>query len=128
MLKLQRINVRFIHQTLSAISYGIMLGWLSMPDELHAAEIANRNPPVEVVLVESEDERCVANDGKMISLEAKNLPYSVAVWVDRWFMEVQTADHTKHILSASLSQAALGCSNTNSGHQHWTIHSVYQLD
>ncbi|MGZ8961570.1 MAG: hypothetical protein ACXW1P_09040 [Methylophilaceae bacterium] len=105
-----------------------MLGWLSMPDEVHAAEIANRNPPVEVVLVESEDERCVANDGKMISLEAKNLPYRVAVWVDRWFMEVQTADHTKHLLSARLSQAALGCSNTNSGHQHWTIHSVYQLD
>jgi len=99
-----------------------------MPDEVHAAEIANSNMPVEVVLVESEDERCVANDGKMISLEAKNLPYRVAVWVDRWFMDVQTADHTKHILSASLSLAALGCSNTNSGHQHWTIHSVYQLD
>ena len=97
----------------------------------HAEEFSGQPADLksaDISMVETEDERCVANDGKMISLEAKNLSRSMMVWVDRWFMEVQTADHTRQILSKEDSLVALGCSNTYSGPQRWTIYSVTPLE
>jgi hypothetical protein len=81
----------------------------------------------QVVLISSEDERCSANDGKLISLQAKQPKAKLKVWVDRWFMDVKTADHTQHILTAEQAQADLGCSNTYAGTQQWTIYSVTEI-
>ena len=89
-----------------------------------AAEPAAADAKVDVGMLESDDDRCVANDGKLISLESKNLSVNLVVWVDRWFMGVQTADHTKLILTKDTNPVALGCSNTYSGPQRWTIYSV----
>lgn len=80
-----------------------------------------------VVLVESDDSLCLAHGGKLISLqlntEALSEHSNVAfeVWVDRWFMQVQTADHTRHVLSAQVPVAELGCSQSMAGPQHWAL-------
>lgn len=78
----------------------------------------------QVHFIETEDASCVVNDSKLISLESLNPSEALEVWVDRWFMNVQTADHTKHVLSGNQLISPLGCANTVQGPQHWTIHSV----
>lgn len=78
-----------------------------------------------VLLVETDAEDCLAHGGKLVSLQRNvDSPSEVEVWVDRWFMNVQTADHTKHRLSPDVAIADLGCSITGSGAQRWTIHTV----
>lgn len=78
-------------------------------------------------LVETEDSDCALKDGSMMSLSNNKQGASVEVWVDRWFMDVQTADHTKHTFKHTNDLIPLGCTNTVSGKQHWTIHSVKKL-
>jgi len=117
-------------RTISAtlLFYGLLIATPAGAADLDSIAISSADSnKADVYMVETEDERCVANDGKLVSLEAKNLTASIVVWVDRWFMDVQTADHTKQILSKDANQAALGCSNTYSGRQHWTIYSVNPL-
>lgn len=92
---------------------------LAQQDEVQEAEL-NKT----VRLIETDDATCVVNDGKLISIELINVSLTVDVWVDRWFMNVQTADHTKQRLSASNPIAELGCSKSNAGPQHWVIDSV----
>ncbi|MDO9282015.1 MAG: hypothetical protein Q7T88_06505 [Methylotenera sp.] len=54
---------------------------------------------------------------------------TLQIWVDRWFMDVQTADHTKQILPPTATPATLGCSVVRAGgKQHWTIYSVKAVD
>jgi len=106
----------------------IFIALLTLPPWLHAAEPAGNEQAAKVNLVEFEDERCVANDGKMISLQADNLSQTLVVWVNRWFMGVQTADHTRHVLSKDHDLSELGCSATYSGPQSWTIYSVNIVD
>ena len=77
-----------------------------------------------VRMIETDDANCIVNDGKLVSLTLVDTETTLDVWVDRWFMEVQTADHTKQHLSAETPVAALGCSRTNAGAQRWTIHSI----
>lgn len=74
-----------------------------------------------VVLEMEDDSLCADKDGKLVVLvNAGEEPRTV--WVDRWFMGVQTPDHTRHVL-APAERHALGCSITRSGEQHWTIDS-----
>jgi hypothetical protein len=80
-----------------------------------------------IQLVETEDSDCALKDGSMMSLSNSQQGVSVEVWVDRWFMDVQTADHTKHTFNHHNELIPLGCTNTVSGKQHWTIHSVKKL-
>ncbi|MDP8568231.1 hypothetical protein [Methylophilus aquaticus] len=84
-------------------------------------------PETVVMLVETDEAQCLVNDGKLISLTLKDATQLVEVWVDRWFMQVQTADHTKHVLSPQHPEVALGCSRSNAGPQHWTVHHVTLL-
>lgn len=77
-----------------------------------------------VQMIETDDATCIVNDGKLISLSLIDTILKLDVWVDRWFMEVQTADHTKQQLSAETPVADLGCSRTGAGPQRWTIHSI----
>jgi hypothetical protein len=90
-----------------------------------------------VTLVETDDSLCLAHGGQLISVRltdaALNLaqgPGDVAqveVWVDRWFMQVQTADHTRHVLSAETPEQELGCSHSLAGPQHWTLGASKRL-
>lgn len=77
-----------------------------------------------VRMIETEDATCIVNDGKLISLSLVDTSLKLDVWVDRWFMEVQTADHTKQQLSADTPIVDLGCSRSAAGPQRWTIHSI----
>lgn len=77
-----------------------------------------------VVFIETDDATCIANDGKLISIGSVDKSQSLDVWVDRWFMGVQTPDHTKQRLNLDNPVADLGCSKTSAGAQHWTIHSI----
>lgn len=77
-----------------------------------------------VRMIETEHAACLLNDGKLVSISLIDTAATLDVWVDRWFMEVQTADHTKQHLSAETPVADLGCSRTGAGPQRWTIHSI----
>jgi hypothetical protein len=95
-----------------------------------------------VTLVETDDSLCLAHGGQLISVRltdaalaapqgsAEGRPVAVGqveVWVDRWFMQVQTADHTKHVLSAETPEQELGCSQSLAGPQHWTLGAIKRL-
>lgn len=79
-------------------------------------------------LVESDAEDCLAHGGKLISVQRNvDTPSDVEVWIDRWFMQVQTADHTRHVLNSKTPEVALGCTLSLAGPQHWTIFSTRLL-
>ncbi|HSI45119.1 MAG TPA: hypothetical protein VK950_02990 [Methylophilus sp.] len=83
-------------------------------------------------LVETDDSLCLAHGGQLISVRLTDAALaapegSVEVWVDRWFMQVQTADHTKHVLTAETPERELGCSQSLAGPQHWTLSSSKRL-
>lgn len=90
-----------------------------------------------VTLVETNDSLCLAHGGQLISvrlteaaLTSAQGPGDVAqveVWVDRWFMQVQTADHTRHVLTAETPEQELGCSQSLAGPQHWTLGASKRL-
>lgn len=93
---------------------------------------ANEAEEALVRLIEKDDSLCLAHGGKMVSLQltAAAMPVqegSVEVWVDRWFMQVQTADHTKHLLTSESPEKALGCSHSIAGPQHWTLSTIKRL-
>lgn len=94
-----------------------------------SAGAASESSPV--TLVESDDSLCLAHGGQLVSLQlaADELAQgaSLEVWVDRWFMQVQTADHTRHVLSAQVPVAELGCSQSIAGTQHWTLSNIRRL-
>lgn len=87
----------------------------------------------EVTLVETDDSLCLAHGGQLVSLQLsavsieQDASAQVEVWVDRWFMQVQTADHTRHVLSAQVPVAELGCSQSIAGPQHWTLSVIKRL-
>jgi len=65
------------------------------------------------------DALCAEKNGQQVVLvNAGSEPQTV--WLDRWFMGVQTPDHIRHHMGPG-EQHVLGCSNTWSGEQHWTI-------
>lgn len=75
-----------------------------------------------VVLKMEDDSLCVDKDGKLVVLVNASAE-ARTVWVDRWFMQVKTPDHTRHDLAPD-ERHALGCSNTRAGEQHWTFDEV----
>jgi hypothetical protein len=114
------------HIHLSHLASLLALFWLGQPMLVWAeTNLADEFPYIQ--LVETEDSDCALKDGSMMSLSNSQQGVSVEVWVDRWFMDVQTADHTKHIFNHSNALIPLGCTNTVSGKQHWTIHSIKKL-
>jgi len=85
-----------------------------------------------VRLIETDDSLCLAHGGRMVSLQLSEAAISVQegpveVWVDRWFMQVQTADHTKHLLTLESPEKELGCSHSIAGPQHWTLSTIKRL-
>lgn len=106
----------------------LLLVWLGVPPLCQAEDAA-----LELVrLVETDDSLCLAHGGKMVSLQLTEaaLPVQegpVEVWVDRWFMQVQTADHTRHVLTSDKPETELGCSHSIAGPQHWTLATIKRL-
>lgn len=85
-----------------------------------------------VMLEETDDSLCLAHGGRLVTLaltdSGKNAaPAGLEVWVDRWFMQVQTADHTRHQLTAEHPSQELGCSQSIAGPQHWTLSTIKRL-
>jgi len=83
-------------------------------------------------LVETDDSLCLAHGGQLISVRMTDAALAVPegpveAWVDRWFMQVQTADHTKHVLTAEAPERELGCSQSLAGPQHWTLGPIKRL-
>ena len=111
-----------ISTSLSALH--ILLGSLLAFCPFATADELMGSQPRQVSLVELEDADCAQKDGKLFALINSDAGISYEVWVDRWFLNVQTADHTRHILSPGQEPVALGCSQTRSGAQHWTIYSI----
>jgi hypothetical protein len=82
-----------------------------------------------VTFIESNHADCASDNSKMISIKNTSGNQSLEVWLDRWFMDVQTADHTKHLLTTDDNTHDLGCSVTRRGEkQQWTIYSVKPLE
>lgn len=76
----------------------------------------------DVELREVADADCAEKMGRLVVLvNVSDAP--LIAWVDRWFMEVQTPDHTKHALAPG-EQHPLGCSSTRAGEQHWRVARV----
>lgn len=115
---------------LGLVSQLVMLfsvsAWADTPEVPEAPEASW------VALMETDDSLCLAHGGKLISLRLTDtaLPDqagAVEVWVDRWFMQVQTADHTRHLLTADEPEKELGCSHSLAGPQHWTVSSIKRV-
>jgi len=113
-----------INTSSSLCTLHILLGSLLVFCPLASANELTDSQPRQVSLVELEDTDCIQKDGKLIALINSDAGTTFEVWVDRWFLNVQTADHTRHILSPGQEPVALGCSQTRAGAQHWTIYSI----
>jgi hypothetical protein len=82
-----------------------------------------------VKFVEEDSADCSISDGKLISIQNTDSIRTLQVWVDRWFMNVQTADHTKQTLLPKTALTPLGCSIVRAGgKQHWTIYSIKAVE
>lgn len=87
--------------------------------------IADPAPQSEVIFIQEDSADCSVGDGKLILIKNTSLTKNYEVWIDRWFMDVQTPDHTKQILKLNGAPAPLGCSAVRAGgKQHWSIHSI----
>ena len=91
--------------------------------------LASENIVANVKFVEEDFADCSISDGKLISIQNTDPTQTLQIWVDRWFMDVQTADHTKQTLLPKAAPTQLGCSIARAGSkQHWTIYSVKAMD
>lgn len=85
-----------------------------------------------VQMIETDDSLCMAHGGQRVSVRLTEAAQAaeqgpVEVWVDRWFMQVQTADHTRQVLTAEAPEKELGCSHSLAGPQHWTLGPIKRL-
>jgi len=81
-------------------------------------------------LSSGEDERCVSNGGRLVSvrrIEADDAR-ALRVWIERWHLGMRTADRTRHDFVPGAADAALGCSRTVDGEQRWEIVETRWLD
>ncbi|NOU24880.1 MAG: hypothetical protein HOO90_05030 [Methylotenera sp.] len=90
---------------------------------------SNNNEASNIKFVEEDVADCSISDGKLISIKNTDPKQTFQVWIDRWFMDVQTADHTKQVLPPNAVATPLGCSIARAGgKQHWTIYSIKAVE
>lgn len=65
--------------------------------------------------------QCVQLGGTMTGLRNRDRSRTLRVWVERWYLDVLTADRSRHDLPPDGSVRQLGCSETRSGAQRWTL-------
>lgn len=116
--------------TMTLPAVACVLVTVSLP--ARAEEGVASNEATWVILEETDDSLCLAHGGKLITLALTDsgqraAPAGLEVWVDRWFMQVQTADHTRHQLTAEHPSQELGCSQSIAGPQHWTLSTIKRL-
>lgn len=105
----------------------LLTGLLAFCQIAIAEEVIEDGHTHQVSLIELEDADCAQKDGKLIALMNSDAEAAFEVWVDRWFMNVQTPDHTKHVLPPGQAPVPLGCSSTRAGDQHWTLYSIKSI-
>ena len=110
-----------------AITHVLLSGLLAFCQIGIAEEVTKGDHTHQVSLIELEDADCAQKDGKLIALMNSDTETAFEVWVDRWFMNVQTPDHTKHVLLPGQAPVPLGCSSTRAGDQHWTLYSIRSI-
>jgi hypothetical protein len=92
-------------------------------------QLAEPNYAESVQFIELDTADCAVSEGKLILIKNLDAQKTLQVWVDRWFMDVQTADHTKQVLLPKSEPMPLGCSIPRSGgKQYWTIYSIKTID
>jgi hypothetical protein len=64
------------------------------------------------------DSQCVQQGGVLRGLRNRDRARTVRVWIDRWYMDVRTADRGKHVLKPG-EERWLGCTETRQGPQRW---------
>lgn len=113
---------KMLRRVVSLVAVGLLYHSLVVADEVI------RMDESVIKLVEEDSADCAIAEGKLISIQNTDPKKGYQVWVDRWFMNVQTPDHTKQILLPNAAPTPLGCSMARGGgKQHWTIHSVTSL-
>jgi hypothetical protein len=65
--------------------------------------------------------QCVQLGGTMTGLRNRDRSRTLRVWVERWYLDVLTADRSRHDLPPDGCVRQLGCSETRSGAQRWTV-------
>lgn len=115
------INSRFV-----ALSQLVVIYFLMTQAAIAENDSSIRNCEVaDIVFIEEEDATCSVSGGQLILIQNLSTTQAYQVWVDRWYMHVQTPDHTNQILQPNAQPMPLGCSIARAGGaQYWTISSV----
>ncbi len=126
MNKYAKLNLQSIQGVLKIIGINSVIYLLLIsPSNAELMDEIKTNHQKYIVFVEENSADCAISDGKLISIQNTNQTNDYEVWVDRWFMNVQTPDHTKQLVLAKGEPVQLGCSIVRGGgSQHWTIYSV----
>jgi hypothetical protein len=74
--------------------------------------------------VEEADAQCVMQGGALIGVRNRDRQRTLRVWIERWYLDVRTADRGRHDLPPDGAISSLGCSETRQGAQHWTLHDA----
>ncbi|WP_439537011.1 hypothetical protein [Methyloversatilis sp.] len=74
--------------------------------------------------VEEADAQCVMQDGVLIGVRNRDRQRPLRVWIERWYLDVRTADRGRHDLPPDGAITPLGCSETRQGAQRWTLHDA----
>lgn len=91
----------------------------------HIAPSNKSNYVDDIVFVEQEDAACSMSGGQLILIQNLSTTQAYQVWIDRWYMNVQTPDHTNQRLQPNAEPTPLGCSIARAGGtQYWTIYSI----
>jgi hypothetical protein len=127
----QKINKKiFAVDKLFTLSVYFFIGMLvtTMPSAEQFFASSNMNHVDHIIFVEEEDAACSITGGHLILIQNLSATQTYQVWIDRWYMHVQTPDHTNQILQPNAKPIALGCSIARSGGaQYWTIHSIFPV-
>ena len=74
--------------------------------------------------VEEADAQCVMQGGVLIGVRNRDRQRPLRVWIERWYLDVRTADRGRHDLPPDGTITPLGCSETRQGAQRWTLHDA----
>lgn len=74
------------------------------------------------------DAQCVQLGGTLTGVRNRDRQRTVRVWLDRWYLNLRTADRGRHDLPPDGSVRELGCSETRQGPQHWTLEDARFID
>ncbi len=72
--------------------------------------------------------QCVQSGGTLTGVRNRDTKRTLRVRLDRWYLNLRTADRGQHDLPPDQSVLRLGCSETRQGPQHWTLEDARFID